>query len=100
MLIKLIFDHQMYFCVMNENVRKPLNQSKLIGVKILNEESISNFQNKIAKLEIHNKLDKNSNKDQNKILKFYQRCCKTQKANTFQNKFQSSINVDIRSKNV
>ena len=42
-----------------------MTQSKHIEVEILNEDSISNFQNKIAKLEIHNKLDKNSNKDPN-----------------------------------
>ena len=42
-----------------------MTQSKHIEVEILNEESISNFQNEIAKLEIHNKLDKNPNKDPN-----------------------------------
>ena len=42
-----------------------MTQSKNIEVEIFNEESISNFQNKIAKLEIHNKLDKNPNKDPN-----------------------------------
>ena len=56
-VIRPIFDHQMYFCVMNENFRKPVTQSKQIEVEILNEESISNFQNEIAKLEIHNKLE-------------------------------------------
>ena len=64
-LIRPISDHQMYFCVMNENFRKPVTQSKHIEVEILNEESISNFQNEIAKLEIYNKLDKNPNKDPN-----------------------------------
>ena len=42
-LIRHISDHQMYFCVMNENFRKPVTQSKHIEVKIFNEESISNF---------------------------------------------------------
>ena len=42
-----------------------MTQSKNIKVEIFNEESISNFQNEIAKLEIHNKLDKNPNKDPN-----------------------------------
>ena len=64
-LIRPISDHQMYFCVMNENIRKPVTQSNHIEVEILNEESISNFQNKIAKLEIHNKLDENPNKNPN-----------------------------------
>ena len=64
-LIRPISDHQMYFCVMNENFRNPVTQSKRIKVEIFNEESISNFQNEIAKLEIHNELDKNHNKDPN-----------------------------------
>ena len=64
-LIRPISDHQMYFCVMNENFRKPVTQSNHIEVEIFNEESISNFQNKIAKLEIHNELNKNPNKDPN-----------------------------------
>ena len=42
-LIKPISDYQMYFCVMNENFRKPVTQSKHIEVEIFNEESISNF---------------------------------------------------------
>ena len=50
---------------MNANFRKPVTQSKHIEVGILTEESISNFQNEIAKLEIHNKLDENPNKDPN-----------------------------------
>ena len=64
-LFRPISDHQMNFCVMNENFRKPLTQSKHFEVEILNEESINNFQNEIAILEIHNKLDKNFNKDPN-----------------------------------
>ena len=42
-LIRPISDHQMYFCVMNENFKKPVTQSKHIEVEILNEESISKF---------------------------------------------------------
>ena len=84
-LIRSISDLQMYFCVMNANFRKPVTQSKHIEVEILNEDSISNFQNKIAKLEIHNKLDKNPNKDPNYNYEILSPLL--QKANTFQNKF-------------
>ena len=48
-----------------KTLEKPVTQSKHIEVEIFNEESISNFQNEIAKLEIHNELDKNPNKDPN-----------------------------------
>ena len=98
-LIRPISHRQMYFCVMNENFRKPVTQSKHIEVEIFNEDSISNFQNEIAKLKIHNELDKNPNKDPNYNYEILSSCCKTQKASTFQNEFQSSINADTRSKN-
>ena len=41
-----ISGHQMYFCVMNENFRKPVTQSKHIEVEIFNEESIAIFKMK------------------------------------------------------
>ena len=84
---------------MNENFRKPLTQSKHIEVEIFNEESISNFQNKIAKLEIHNELDKNPNKDPNYNYDILSTLLQIAKTNTFQNEFQGSINADTRSKN-
>ena len=33
-LIRPISDHQMYFCVMNENFRKPVTQSKHFKVNV------------------------------------------------------------------
>ena len=84
---------------MNENFGKPLTQSKHIEVEIFNKESISNFQNKIAKLEIHNELDKNPNKDPNYNYDILSSLLKIAKTNTFQNEFQGSINADTRSKN-
>ena len=85
---------------MNENFRKPVTQiSKHIEIEIFNEKSISNFQNEIAKLEIHNELDKNPNKDPNYNYEILSTLLQNAKRNAFQNKFQSSINADTRSKN-
>ena len=70
-----------------------------LKIELTNEESISNFQNKIAKLEIHNELDKNPKKDPNYNYEILSTLLQKQKANTFQNEFQSSINADTRSKN-
>ena len=50
---------------MNENFGKPVTQNKHIDIDVFNEESISSFQNEIAKLEMHKKLDENSNKESN-----------------------------------
>ena len=95
-LIRPISDHQMYFCVMNENFRKPVTQSKHIEVEIFNEESISNFQNEIAKLEIHNELDKNPNKDPNYNYEILSTLLQNAKSKHIpKNEFQSSINADI-----
>ena len=64
-LIRPISDHQMYFCIMNENFRKSASQKKFIELEIFNDESIEKFQNEIANLEMHNQLDANINKNPN-----------------------------------
>ena len=64
-LIRPISDHQMYFCIMNENFGKSAKNKKFIKLEVFNDESIERFQNKIANLETHNKLDANINKNLN-----------------------------------
>ena len=64
-LIRPISDHQMYFCVMNENYMKPVSAQKYVEVEVFNVEAIENFKNEIANLEIHDKLDKTLNRDPN-----------------------------------
>ena len=64
-LIRPISDHQMYFCVMNENYMKPVIAQKYVEVEVFNVEAIENFKNEIANLEIHDKLDKTLNRDPN-----------------------------------
>ena len=65
-LIRPISDHQMYFCIMNENFRKSASQKKFIELEVFNDESIEKFQNEIANLEMHNQLDANINKNRNR----------------------------------
>ena len=64
-LIRPISDHQMYFCIMNENFGKSAKNKKFIELEVFNDESIERFQNEIANLEMHNKLDVNINKNPN-----------------------------------
>ena len=84
---------------MNENFRKPVTQSKHIEVKIFNEESISNFQNKIAKLEIHNELDKNPNKDPNYNYENLSTLLQNAKSKHIPKRISKFNNADTRSKN-
>ena len=64
-LVRPLSDHQMYFCVMNENYIKPTTNQKYIVVEVLNEENIERFRKEIADLEIHNKLDETLDRDPN-----------------------------------
>ena len=64
-LIRPLSDHQMYFCVMNENYVKPTTKQKYIEVEVFNEENIESFRKEIADLEIHNKLDDSVDRDPN-----------------------------------
>ena len=64
-LIRPLSDHQMYFCIMNENYVKPTTKQKYIEVEVFNEENIESFRKEIADLEIHNKLDDTVDRDPN-----------------------------------
>ena len=64
-LIRPISDHQMYFCVMNENYIKRAIAQKYVEVEVFNVQAIENFKTVIANLEIHDKLDKTLNRDPN-----------------------------------
>ena len=64
-LVRHLPDHQMYFCVMNENYIKPTTNQKYIEVQVLNEENLERFRKEIADLEIHNKLDETLDRDPN-----------------------------------
>ena len=43
-LVRPLSDHQMYFCVMNENYIKPTTNQKYIKVEVLSEENIERFR--------------------------------------------------------
>ena len=70
-LIRPISDHQMYFCIMNENFRKCESQKKFI--------ELEKFQNEIANLEMHNQLDANINKNPNDNYKIVSTLLQTAK---------------------
>ena len=64
-LVRPISDHQMYFCMMNENYVKPLTKQKYIEVEKCDQESLENFRKEIVDAEIYEKLQRDLSTDQN-----------------------------------
>ena len=79
-LIRPISDHQMYFCVMNENYMKPANAQKYVKVETFNVEAIENFKTEIANLEIHDSLDKTLSRDPNDNYEIFSTLLQTAKS--------------------
>ena len=65
-LIRPISDHQMYFCMLNENYTKANNAHRYIEVEVCNEYSIDQFRNEIANANIYDKLDLSPSANPNK----------------------------------
>ena len=43
-LVRPRSDHQMYFCVMNENYDRPTTKQKYIEIEVLNEETVESLE--------------------------------------------------------
>ena len=56
-LIRPISDHQMYFCILNENFFKPITKQKYIEIEQCHEDSLEKFRVEIANATIYDKLD-------------------------------------------
>ena len=79
-LVRPISDHQMYFCMMNENYVKPSTKQKYIEVEVCNQESLENFRREIVDAEIYEKLQRDLSTDPNvnyEILSSYLETAKT-----------------------
>ena len=70
-MIRPISDHQMYFCIMNENYLNPAVALKYVEIEVFNEKEIESFKTEIATLRIHNKLYKILNRDPNHNCKHF-----------------------------
>ena len=64
-LVRLISDHQMYFCTMNENYIKPKTKQKYVEIEMCNQESLEKFKAEIANAEIYARLQKELTNDPN-----------------------------------
>ena len=51
-LLRPISDHQMFFCILDENYTKAENSQRYVEVEVCNEHSIDQFRNEIANAEI------------------------------------------------
>ena len=59
------FDHQMYFCMMNENYIKPKTKQKYVEIEVCNQGSLEKINTEIAHPEIYTKLKKDLTDDPN-----------------------------------
>ena len=60
-----ISDHQMYFCILNENYIKPITKRKFVEIEESRQEALARFKTEIANSEIYDKLRKDLSTDPN-----------------------------------
>ena len=58
-----ISDHQMYFCIMNDNFVNTKLQKKYIKIEISNQNNIDKFVKEVSDEDIYSKLEPNVNTD-------------------------------------
>ena len=64
-LVRPISDHQMYFCILNENYIKPITRRKFVEIEESSQEALARFKTEIANSEIYDKLRKDLSTDPN-----------------------------------
>ena len=69
-LVRPISDHQMYFCILNENYIKPITRRKFVEIEESSQEALARFKTEIANSEIYDKLRKDLSTDPNDNYKF------------------------------
>ena len=57
-LVRPISNHQMYFCILNENYIKPITKRKFVEIEESSQEALARFKTEIANSEIYDKLRK------------------------------------------
>ena len=57
-LVRPISDHQMYFCILNENYIKPITKRKFVEIEECSKEALDRFKIEIANSGIYDKLQK------------------------------------------
>ena len=55
-LIRPISDHQMYFCIMNDNFENAKDAQKYIKIEVTNENTIDKFIKEVSDADIHSSL--------------------------------------------
>ena len=98
-LIRPISDHQMYFCMLNENYTKANNAHRYIEVEVCNEHSIDQFRNEIANANIYDKLDLSPSANSNKNYELLAEQLQIAKSTHMPKKIKDLTNVNIKKKN-
>ena len=64
-LVRPISDHQMYFCIMNDNFLNIKTAQKYIKIEVSNQNNIDKFGREVSDADIYSKLEPNLNTDPN-----------------------------------
>ena len=64
-LVRPISDHQMYFCILNENYILPITRRKFVEIEESSQEAHARIKTEIANSEIYDKLRKDLSTDPN-----------------------------------
>ena len=64
-LIRPIFDHQMYFSIMNDNVTTSKSIQKYIEIEVCSQENMDRYIIEVANTDLYNKLNQDLNTDPN-----------------------------------
>ena len=64
-LVRPISDHQMYFCIMNDNFVNIKTAQKYIKIEVSNQNNIDKFVKEVSDADIYSKLKPNLNTDPN-----------------------------------
>ena len=82
-LVRPISNHQMYFCILNENYIKPITKRKFVEIEESSQEALARFKTEIANSEIYDKLRKDLSTNPNDNYKILSRFKKKPKIYTF-----------------
>ena len=97
-LIRPVSDHELYFCIMNENFGKSATHENILKLKLSTVSLLKIFKMKLLTWKYTINWTQRSIEILITIMKLLRLYCKMQKIDTSLNVLQSSINVSARNR--
>ena len=97
-LIRPVSDHELYFCIMNENFGKSATHKNILKLKLSTVSLLKIFKMKLLTWKYTINWTQRSIEILITIMKLLRLYCKMQKIDTSLNVLQSSINVSARNR--